>query len=182
MAPFHTVPPEAVYYIAEIVYADYVDDLIAGSLSLSSLGTVSHSPRRGSRKRPNYISVLVARDPANSTPNPVTALLQTSFRFRDIMILVLSRMTGIPILHGRIKRWAFYHNVRPCCNSSSVNSLERKPWTPAMRAIRIFYSNPSLTTSSVASISVPREYPFPSISCYRALTQNRLALAILKAP
>ena len=97
------IPPELVYKIVLFVAVDYLDDLIAGPLSVPQVGGMwfgngdaremmdaAHADqwREQLKKEEAY-------DRALRAPNPLHLLFSTSFQMRSIALKALSHLLGI---------------------------------------------------------------------------------------
>ena len=99
--------PELIHEIVTWLVAGYVDDAIAGPLGMKALPMPdmdeTYPDAAGWDK---LVNEVVEEDKLLKYPNPITALLRTSFSVREITLKVLSVVLGIPLNEesGRMSR------------------------------------------------------------------------------
>ena len=92
-----TLPPELLYKIVLFTTTDYLDDLIAGPLSIPHTGLdVPHSTAELEALR----SEIDKHDPALRVPSPLRSLFSASYQLRSIALTVLSHVLGIAMVTG----------------------------------------------------------------------------------
>ena len=99
------LPSELLHEIVTYVVADFVNDAIAGHFALQPLPLPSpYEPYPDEEGWSSKIVEVLAKDPINTVPNPVTPLFSVSFCVREVVLKVLSTVLGIPLAEHAITR------------------------------------------------------------------------------
>ena len=99
------VPVELLHKIVVFKILKYLDDVIAGPLSIPPMGVVTYGQSPDIPALREALNEFQRTDTALDAPNPVTALLAASYQLRDITMKALSTILGIDITPGRIARY-----------------------------------------------------------------------------
>ncbi|KAJ3558114.1 hypothetical protein NM688_g1110 [Phlebia brevispora] len=132
-----TPPAEVLYDIISSLLADYVDDLLLGSLALKlpvSVGATSLI----SQDLATVKAELERNDVAPSSPNPIVPLLCSSYQLRDITLKAISNTLGI-----EIEGW-----------EAGLKRLKRKPMTK-IQPLRLLLASPGHAYDTMQHESLP---------------------------
>ncbi|KAJ3558202.1 hypothetical protein NM688_g1066 [Phlebia brevispora] len=125
-----SLPPELLYKVVSFATTEYLDDLIAGPLSIPHTSLTVSQPINAT-ELDALRQELEKHDPALHAPNPLRPLLPSSYQLRSITLKVLSHVLGVGLV------------VSP-----DLPRLAANPWTTRIQPTRLAYSNPHLMTLS----------------------------------
>ncbi len=166
-----SLPVELLHVIVSHTTADYLDDLIAGQLSVMvsdpyrRIGVQLQGLIQNTYKARLHSGVIepipVEPDKTLEKDNPIISLLQSSVKVRTITLKILSNILGIPLSDENGIERSVLSTVFLCCRASdnAIDSLRNHGRTSSHFAI--FLHTPLYSQDTSDSLTMRKLYTRP---------------------